>query len=206
MANKIMKTLTIGESSYEVVDEAARNDIEELKQWTSNLDTTLTQSGCPADAKSTGDAINKVSNDLADINTEMSSAAATAQNTADSAVTAAANAQSTANSAVTAAQTAQNTADTALAQSGVTKVNNKTGAVTLSASDVGAAAESHTQASTTITTGGTDGQICTVNANGTISPNNCNVTDIVTKDMLQFKLELVDGVQTLKITTTLENK
>lgn len=31
MANKIMKTLTIGENTYEVVDEQARADIEYLK-------------------------------------------------------------------------------------------------------------------------------------------------------------------------------
>ena len=31
MENKIMKTLTIGETTYEIVDEQARNDIENLK-------------------------------------------------------------------------------------------------------------------------------------------------------------------------------
>ena len=78
MANKTMKTLTIGANIYEIVDEAARTDIEvakidietlkqdsetaktdieALKQKEIDLDTTLTQSGMAADAKSVGDAI-----------------------------------------------------------------------------------------------------------------------------------------------------
>ena len=52
-----MKTLTIGENTYEIVDEAARSDIEVLKQGAITTDTTLTQEGKAADAKATGDAI-----------------------------------------------------------------------------------------------------------------------------------------------------
>lgn len=59
MANKTMKTLTIGSNTYEIVDEAARNDIEQLKNSEIPLDTTLTQSGQAADAKVVGDAINQ---------------------------------------------------------------------------------------------------------------------------------------------------
>lgn len=44
MANKMMKTLTIGENTYEVVDEQARNDIEDLKNgysWLRMAEITL---------------------------------------------------------------------------------------------------------------------------------------------------------------------
>lgn len=59
MANKPMKTLTIGETTYEIVDEQARNDIETLKQnyvnilnykelvvdddWTKAIETALSE-------------------------------------------------------------------------------------------------------------------------------------------------------------------
>lgn len=72
MANKTMKTLTIGSNTYEIVDESARLDIETLKSDVeilkengsvngSIVDDTLTQSGQAADAKVTGDAINQLS-------------------------------------------------------------------------------------------------------------------------------------------------
>jgi hypothetical protein len=57
MAEKIMKTLVINGVTYEIVDEAARNDIETLKLSTIATDTTLTQSGQAADAKAVGDAL-----------------------------------------------------------------------------------------------------------------------------------------------------
>ena len=62
MANKTMKTLTIGGNKYEIVDEAARADIEVLKQGSSaiEVDVTLSVEGKAADAKATGDAINVV--------------------------------------------------------------------------------------------------------------------------------------------------
>ena len=60
MANKPMKTLTIGETTYEIVDEQARNDIETLKQNpVIETDNTLTQSGKAADAKVVGDALSE---------------------------------------------------------------------------------------------------------------------------------------------------
>lgn len=37
MANKIMKTLTIGENKYEIFDEYARTNIEDLRQQISSL-------------------------------------------------------------------------------------------------------------------------------------------------------------------------
>ena len=60
MTNKQMKTLTIGEVIYEVVDEQARTDIDNLKSSTMILDTSLSQSGKAADAKAVGDAINEI--------------------------------------------------------------------------------------------------------------------------------------------------
>lgn len=60
MANKPMKTLTIGETTYEIVDEQSRNDIETLKQNpVIETDDTLTQSGKAADAKVVGDALSE---------------------------------------------------------------------------------------------------------------------------------------------------
>lgn len=63
MANKTMKTLTIGGNKYEIVDETARANIEALKQGASTVevDTTLSVEGMAADAKATGDAINEIS-------------------------------------------------------------------------------------------------------------------------------------------------
>lgn len=55
-----MKTLTIGNNTYEIVDEAARSDIDILKQGAITTDTTLTQEGKAADAKATGDAISAI--------------------------------------------------------------------------------------------------------------------------------------------------
>ena len=53
-----MKTLTIGGNTYEIVDEAARVDIEILKQQGQiTIDTTLTKAGEAADAKAVGDAL-----------------------------------------------------------------------------------------------------------------------------------------------------
>lgn len=60
MTNKQMKTLTIGEVIYEVVDEQARSDIDSLKSSTMTLDSSLSQSGKAADAKAVGDAINEI--------------------------------------------------------------------------------------------------------------------------------------------------
>lgn len=45
---------------------------------------------------------------------------------------------------------------------------------------IGAAESSHNQASTTITTGGSEGQICAVNANGTISPSSRTIASLGT--------------------------
>ena len=42
MANKTMKTLTIGENIYEIVDEAARKDIEDLKNDSETLSDSIT--------------------------------------------------------------------------------------------------------------------------------------------------------------------
>lgn len=57
MSTKTMKTLTIDDTTYEIVDEQARADIEKLKNGNVdiNFDTTLTQEGYAADAKAVGD-------------------------------------------------------------------------------------------------------------------------------------------------------
>ena len=62
MANKIMKTLTIGDNTYEMVDGAARAAIETLKGSgvVIEVDATLSIEGKAADAKAAGDAINAV--------------------------------------------------------------------------------------------------------------------------------------------------
>ena len=60
MANKTMKTLTIGSNTYEVVDESARIDIETLKGVIVTPDTTLSVSGAAADAKAVGDKISDI--------------------------------------------------------------------------------------------------------------------------------------------------
>ena len=54
-----MKTLTIGSTTYEIVDEKARNSI------TSIIDTTLTQSGKAADAAVVGQKFSELSEDIA---------------------------------------------------------------------------------------------------------------------------------------------
>lgn len=69
MANKTMKTLTIGEHTYEIVDEAARNGIELLNQSTV-VDTTLKKTGFPADSAAVGNEANRLNNL---INSEISS-------------------------------------------------------------------------------------------------------------------------------------
>lgn len=61
MENKTMKTFTIDDVTYEIVDEKARDDIKKLKR----IDDTLTQYGQSADAGATGDAISQLSNDIA---------------------------------------------------------------------------------------------------------------------------------------------
>lgn len=53
-----MKTLTIGETIYEIVDEAARSSINTL------IDPTLTQEGKAADAKIVGDNIDSLLSDM----------------------------------------------------------------------------------------------------------------------------------------------
>ena len=70
MANKTMKTLTMGGDTYEIVDANARADIETLKQNSGSdtavveVDTTLSVEGMAADAKATGDAIAEVSEQI----------------------------------------------------------------------------------------------------------------------------------------------
>ena len=65
MANKTMKTLTIGENTYEIVDEAARNNIETLTQETIP-DTTLSKSGSSADAETVGNEISRLDTLISD--------------------------------------------------------------------------------------------------------------------------------------------
>lgn len=65
MANKTMKTLTIGENTYEIVDEAARNGIETLTQETIP-DTTLSKSGSSADSEIVGNEINRLDTLISD--------------------------------------------------------------------------------------------------------------------------------------------
>lgn len=74
MANKTMKTLTIGNKTYEVVDETARAYIETLKE-SSTVDTTLTQEGKAADAKAVGDAFKNISVEVDDTLTQSGKAA-----------------------------------------------------------------------------------------------------------------------------------
>lgn len=74
MANKIMKTLTMGGDTYEIVDATAREEIEALRQNSGNgsgstpvvieVDKTLSTEGMAADAKATGDAINDVQSSM----------------------------------------------------------------------------------------------------------------------------------------------
>lgn len=42
MANKTMKTLTIGENIYEIVDESARNEVKELQTSSETLSNSVT--------------------------------------------------------------------------------------------------------------------------------------------------------------------
>ena len=63
MTNKTMKTLTIGENTYEIFDETARKNIGALQQATIP-DNTLSKAGFAADAKATGNAINQIMNDI----------------------------------------------------------------------------------------------------------------------------------------------
>ena len=66
MADKTMKILVIGGNSYEIVDEQARTDIETLKD-ANTIDATLSHSGQAADAKATGDAINQLDTNKANV-------------------------------------------------------------------------------------------------------------------------------------------
>lgn len=54
------------------------------------------------------------------------------------------------------------------------------GTLNVTASEIGAAPSSHNQSSGTITTGGSEGQICVVNANGTISPSTRTIASLGT--------------------------
>lgn len=140
MANKTMKMLVIGDNTYEIVDEAARNnikilqiDVQTLKQSsgsgsgsnipTFTIDDTLTQSGQAADAKVTGDKI-----------IEARQIASNAQAIANSAQAAASNAISSANTAQSMASNANAMANNAYAVAN--KAVKKTPiVVTLSVSD-----------------------------------------------------------------------
>ena len=232
MANKIMKTFTVGDNTYEIVDEKSRNEIQTLKQQVNEPDTTLTIEGALAEAKSTGDAINKVASDLSDladdlsdVSSETSTAITTAQNTADAAVTAAAN--------------AQNTANEALSKAGVTSVNGQTGDIVgvavVNQNDIGNADErfsiNHPDSdvqmifykdgrikvwngsefvsmvysdvslppSDKVTTNGSEGQICAVNSDGTISPNARTIASLGTG--ATYSLDEVKKILTI---TTIE--
>ena len=225
MANKIMKTFTVGDNTYEIVDEKSRNEIQTLKQQVNEPDTTLTIEGALAEAKSTGDAINKVASDLSNASSEMSNAITTAQNTADA--------------AVTAAENAQNTADEALSKAGVTSVNGQTGDIVgvavVNQNDIGNADErfsiNHPDSdvqmifykdgrikvwngsefvsmvysdvslppSDKVTTNGSEGQICAVNSDGTISPNARTIASLGTG--ATYSLDEVKKILTI---TTIE--
>lgn len=142
MANKTMKMLVIGDNTYEIVDEAARNnikilqfDVETLKQSSGSgsgsgsgistivIDDTLTQSGQAADAKVTGDKI-----------TEAKQIASNAQSIANSAQATASNAISSANTAQSMASNANAMATNAYAVANKA-VKKTTMVVTLSAID-----------------------------------------------------------------------
>ena len=77
MANKIMKTLTMGGDTYEIVDANARADIETLKQNSGSgtavveVDTTLSVEGMAADSKATGDAIASVQSSVDAVSASM---------------------------------------------------------------------------------------------------------------------------------------
>ena len=105
--------------------------------------------------------------------------AASAQSTADKAEKSAASAQSTADKGVSDAASALEEA-----KKRVLKINgaspDSSGNISVTPSGIGAAPQSHNQASSTITTGGSEGQILAVNANGTISPSTKTIAKLGT--------------------------
>ena len=118
MANKTMKTLTIGGNIYEIVDEAARVDIESLKQGAIAVDDTLSIKGMAADANATGDAINAVKTMVGD-----TSVAAQIESATSSLVK-------------TVNDTAPDENGNVSVQAGVTSVNGQTGDVTIEQHDI----------------------------------------------------------------------
>ena len=91
----------------------------------------------------------------------------------------AASAQSTADKGVSDAASALEEA-----KKRVLKINgaspDSSGNISVTPSGIGAAQQSHNQASSTITTGGSEGQILAVNANGTISPSTKTIAKLGT--------------------------
>ena len=91
----------------------------------------------------------------------------------------AASAQSTAEKGVSDAASALEEA-----KKRVLKINgaspDSSGNISVTPSGIGAAPQSHNQASSTITTGGSEGQILAVNANGTISPSTKTIAKLGT--------------------------
>lgn len=91
----------------------------------------------------------------------------------------AASAQSTADKGVSDAASALEEA-----KKRVLKINgaspDSSGNISVTPSGIGAAPQSHNQASSTITTGGSEGQILAVNANGTISPSTKTIAKLGT--------------------------
>lgn len=108
MGNLPMKTLVIGSKTYEIIDNAARTDVANLKSADETIKNSINNLSALIGDTSVADQLEDVVNNINTILDETSDKIESVQNVANTAVTNASTAQTTADNA-------QNTADTHIA-------------------------------------------------------------------------------------------